>query len=149
MSGQHAVRQVALVRMTPRVDGNEHGDLQLPSRGIRRIQAAVLACPELARLETRLIDLTVADCRDYVNELAPFEPQVIGFSLFVWSMPVLPRVAQEIRRRLPQYVLVFGGPSARPEVFDLDSYRPCREAVDALVTREGEVMFCDIVSGPL
>ncbi len=145
MSGQHAVRRVALVSMTPRVDGNEHGDLQLPSYGIRRIQAAVLACPELAHLETRLIDLTVADCRDYVNELESFEPQVIGFSLFVWSMPVLTQVAQEIRRRLPQCVLVFGGPSARPEVFDLAWYRPRRETVDALVTREGEVTFCDLV----
>ena len=40
-------RRIALVCMTPDSDTNEHGSMELPSYGIRRILAATLADPRL------------------------------------------------------------------------------------------------------
>ena len=50
-------RRIALACLTPRPDGDELGPLNLPSYGIRRIQAAVTGDPENPGHVVRLFDL--------------------------------------------------------------------------------------------
>jgi len=136
--------RIALVCLTPAVDSHEHEGAELPSYGVHRVLAAVVAHPKLADVETQLIDLETDDVNGYVDELIVFDPQVVGFSLFVWSMDCLIAVARRIKQRLPHCAIVFGGPSARPPVLDLPHYQHAIDYVDAVVTREGEETFCDI-----
>lgn len=143
-SNQHKLSRIALVCMTPTVDSNEHGGVELPSYGVRRILAAVVADPELSNAETRLIDLERPDVQAYVEALVAFDPQLIGMSVFVWSTPTLIGVARQLKQRLPDCTIVFGGPSARPALLDLPCNSPAWEYVDAVVTRDGEQAFCDI-----
>ena len=108
------ISRVALACLTPAVDSHEHDGAELPSYGVHRVLAAVVAHPQLQGTEVRLFDLEEADVEGYVDDLLAFDPQVVGFSLFVWSMQCLIEVARRIKRRLPECTIVFGGPSARP-----------------------------------
>ncbi|MEZ6125308.1 MAG: tryptophan 7-halogenase [Planctomycetaceae bacterium] len=136
--------RIAMVCLTPAVDSHEHDGADLPSYGIHRVLAAVVAHPDLSDVEIQLFDLEVADVNGYVDDLLAFDPQIIGFSLFVWSMDCLIQVARTIKQKRPNCVIVFGGPSARPQLLDLPHYRQAIDYVDAVVTREGEETFCDI-----
>jgi radical SAM superfamily enzyme YgiQ (UPF0313 family) len=142
-------RRIALVCMTPAPDGGELHDVQLPSYGIRRILAAVAADPALADSRLALIDFAQPDVDAYVDALLRFEPDLVGFSVYVWSMPCLVQVARRLKQRRPDCCVVFGGPSARPAVFDLPPYAPAAGCLDALVTGEGEAVFREIARLPL
>lgn len=134
--------------MTPAPDAGEMGGLQLPSYGIRRILAAVVDDPELADARVALVDYGRPDIEAYVDALMRFEPELLGLSVYVWSMPCLVAVARRVKQLLPNCVVVFGGPSARPPVFDLAPYAPAHQYLDAVVTGEGEAIFRDIARLP-
>jgi radical SAM superfamily enzyme YgiQ (UPF0313 family) len=141
-------RRIALVCVTPRPDADELGPLELPSYGIRRIEAAVVGDPENPGHKVKLIDLGHDDVAGYVREILAFEPDLIGFSIYVWSTPCLVAVAREIRRRRPGSTIVFGGPSSRKALFDLEFYRNAGDYLDAIVEGDGEAIFREIAALP-
>ena len=63
-------------------------------------------------------------------------------------MECLVAVAREIKRRRPACLIVFGGPSARSALFDLDFYRDPNVYLDAVVEGDGEAIFRDIARLP-
>ena len=134
--------------MTPPPDTDELGDLELPSYGIRRIQAAVVSDPQNPAHQVKLIDLGRDDVAGYVREILAFDPEIVGFSIYVWSTPALVAVAREIKRQRPGCIIVFGGPSARAALFDLDFYRSPIDYLDAVVEGDGEVVFREIAALP-
>ena len=140
--------RIALACLTHRPDGGELGPLQLPSFGIRRIQAAVVADPEGGGHSVRLFDLGREDVAAYVAQILAFEPDLLGFSIYVWSTDCLVAVAREVKRRRPGCIIVFGGPSARSALFDLAYYRDPSTYLDALVEGDGEIIFRDIARLP-
>jgi radical SAM superfamily enzyme YgiQ (UPF0313 family) len=142
------IRRIALVCLTPRPDAEELGPLVLPSYGIRRIQAAVVGNGENARHHVKLIDLERDDAAAYVRDILAFEPELVGFSIYVWSTPCLVEVAREIKRRRPDCTIVFGGPSARSALFDLAFYRDAGSYLDAIVEGDGEDIFREIAALP-
>lgn len=141
-------RRIALVCMTPAPDADELGGVALPSYGIRRILAAVAGDPELSGAKLALVDYGRPDPEAYVEALLRFEPDLVGFSIYVWSTPCLVEVARRLKQARPQCTIVFGGPSARTALFDLPPYAPAREYLDALVSTEGEAIFRDIARLP-
>ena len=141
-------RRIALACVTPRPDADELGPLRLPSYGVRRVQAAVVGDPANPGHVVKLFDFSAGDVEDCVAELLAFEPDIVGFSIYVWSTPALITVARALKRRRPQSFIVFGGPSARRAVFDLPPYRDAAEYCDALVEGDGEAPFRDIAALP-
>ena len=139
-----AARRIALVCLTPRPDTDELGHLQLPSYGIRRIQAAVVGDRDNPGHRVRLVDLGRDDVAAYVQEILAFDPELVGFSIYVWSTATLVAVARLIKQRRPNCIIVFGGPSARSALFDLDFYRDPATYLDAVVEGDGEIIFRDI-----
>ncbi len=137
-------RRIALVCMTPEPDGDEPGRTILPSYGIRRIQAAVASDPDNPGHNVHLVDFSHPNVGAYVDEIIAFEPELVGFSIYVWSTPCLIAVAREVRRRRPGCVIVFGGPSARSALFDLRFYHDPRDYLDAIVEGDGESIFREI-----
>lgn len=142
-------RRIALVCMTPEPDASDLGDVRLPSYGIRRILAAVAADPALAGAGVALVDLVRDDVEAFVTAILRIEPDLVGFSVYVWSLPCLVAVARRIRAERPQCTIVFGGPSARPAMFDLAPYAPANSYLDAVVATEGEAVFCEIARLPV
>ena len=141
-------RRIALVCLTPRPDADELGPLKLPSYGIRRIQAAVVDDAGNPGHHVSLIDLGREDVPAYVDGILAADPELVGFSIYVWSTPCLVAVAREVKRRRPGCVIVFGGPSARAALFDLQSYRPAAAYLDVIVEGDGEDIFREIAALP-
>jgi radical SAM superfamily enzyme YgiQ (UPF0313 family) len=137
-------KRVALVCLTPTTDANELGAMELPSYGIKRIQAALMADPELDDLTIALIDEEGTDVEAYVQSIESFKPDLIGISIYVWSTPCLVEVARRIKESMPNCLIVFGGPSARTVVFDLPPYPEPSKVLDAVVASEGEITFNQI-----
>jgi radical SAM superfamily enzyme YgiQ (UPF0313 family) len=141
-------RRIALVCMTPEPDTDELGELRLPSYGIHRVLASVVADPELRDAQVALIDVRRPDVDAYVNEIERFAPDLIGISIYVWSTRCLIDVARRIKKARPQCTIVFGGPSARTALLDLPPYAPAHAYADAVVSTEGEAVFREIARLP-
>lgn len=142
-------RRIAFVCLTPLSDGQDSlGSRLFPSFGVRRMMAAVVGDPALEGAEVRLFDLGRADVPAYVDALEAFEPDLVGFSVYVWSTPCLVDVARRLKERRPGCITVFGGPSARTAVFDLSPYAQPHSYLDAVVCAEGEVTFSEIARLP-
>ncbi len=141
-------RRIALVCLTPKPDAQELRPMHMPSFGIRRIHAAVMADPALQGVTVELIDRRAEDLCGYVDDILAFDPDIVGFSVYVWSAPFLIGVAREIKRRCPSLVVVFGGPSARTSFLGLKPYKPAAAYLDIVVEGDGEEIFTDIVKLP-
>lgn len=139
-----SARRIALVCMTPVPDTDEHGPLRLPSYGIHRILAATMADPGLSNAKVSLVDAGRPDPDAYMSAIEQVDPDLIGFSIYVWSTPCLVEVARRVKRRRPETLIVFGGPSARTALFDLPAYAPAASYLDAVVSVDGEAIFPEI-----
>jgi len=143
-----SAQRIALLCMTPKPDTNEHGGMEMPSYGVHRILAALVADPALRSAKVAVIDGERPDVEAYVDAVERFDPDLIGMSIYVWSTPCMVEVARRVKARRPECCIVFGGPSARTALFDLKPYAPARRYVDAIVSSDGEDTFRDIARLP-
>ena len=111
----------------------------------RRIQAAVVADPELADAEVTVFDGLRRSAEEVAADVEAFEPDIVGVSAYLWSFPTLVDACALLKARRPDRTVVFGGPSARPAMFDTEPFRRRDGVVDAVVTRDGELAFREIV----
>jgi radical SAM superfamily enzyme YgiQ (UPF0313 family) len=137
-------RRVALVCQTPGLDFPDVRD-DLPSYGVRRIHAAILSDPRLADAVVKTFDGVISNVDLVLARILEFSPDVVGFSAYVWSLPSFVEMAKRLRREMPDVTILFGGPSARPEMFAFEPYRSGVAAIDALVVSHGEETIRDIL----
>src|SRR5215471_3847723 len=97
---------------------------------VRKIQAAVVADPALGDAEVRLIDTDSKDVDALVDQIEAFDPDVIGASAYVWSFSTFLKVSERLKRTRPDRMIIFGGPSARAEMFQLPPYLGAGQWVD-------------------
>ena len=117
----------------------------ISNHGMRMVEAA-LRTPPLDGLELRTWDLTSGSVEALVREVLAFDPDVVGFSTYLWSFPYFVEVARRLKQDDPRRLMVFGGPSARPSMMGLSPFRAANRWVDVLVINEGEHAFREIVS---
>jgi len=138
-------RRVCLVAVHPAPDP------ALPERisnhGLRMVEATLRAAG-LADLELLVLDLVAATPEDLADAIDDFDPDVVGFSTYIWSLPLFADVIRRLHRGDPARVIVLGGPSAQPVMLDQPPFRDLRDPVAALVTGEGERTFLEIVAAP-
>jgi radical SAM superfamily enzyme YgiQ (UPF0313 family) len=135
--------RVALLCLDPLPD--QTGTFRPFNYSVRKVQAAVVANPSLeARVE--VFDSGSKDAAEFVDRIETFDPDVIGVSAYVWSFPTFIEVARRLKARRPERTVIFGGPSARTEMFDLAPFRDGTQVVDALVLGEGEDVFQEILA---
>ena len=138
-------RRVALLARYPQHDPAM--PQRIPNLGLRMVEATLRAS-RLAGLEVKVWDLEPAgpDASAVAAEIIAFDPDVVGFSVFLWSFPFCLEVAATVKADDPGRLIVFGGPSARPVMLDHMPHRTRAGAVDLLVINEGEDSFREIVS---
>ena len=139
------ILKIALICLSPDMDGGEM-PLPMPSYGIHRIYAAALSAPSPVPREVRVFDLGHSNFAELSAGVSEFGPDLIGMSVYVWSTPGLLDLAVDLRAKLPEVTIVFGGPSARTELFDLPSYVARAAALDALCVGDGEAVIQDIIA---
>lgn len=138
-------RRVALLARYPQHDPAM--PQRIPNLGMRMVEASLRAAG-LADLEVKVWDLEPAgaDAETLAEEVIAFDPDVVGFSVFLWSFPFFLEVAAQVKADDPRRLIVFGGPSARPVMLNHLPHRQRAAAVDLLVINEGEATFVDIVA---
>ncbi|ACS40198.1 MULTISPECIES: B12-binding domain-containing radical SAM protein [Methylorubrum] len=117
----------------------------VPNLGLRMVEATLRAAA-LPGLVCRVWDLNGGDPERVAREITAFDPDIVGFSAYLWSLPFLCRVAALIKQDDPARLVVFGGPSARPVMFARPPFAKAADDIDVLVINEGEETFLEIVS---
>jgi len=150
MVGDSGVRRhgtrVTLVVLKPQNDTGSSEE-EMPCYGVRRIHAAILADRALADIEVTYLENPPIDVEDWVAQIEATRPDLVGFSVYVWSFPTMLDVARRLKARHPEIVLIFGGPSARSAVFSLPPHADSLGFVDAIsIGRDGEPAICDILA---
>jgi hypothetical protein len=115
---------------------------------VRKVQAAVVADPALAHVTTEVIESFHADVDWFVSRILASAAQLVGFSSYVWSFETMVEVARRVKAERPDVCIVFGGPSAAPEMFALPPFRDATLSLDALVKGEGEDTFRALCASP-
>lgn len=79
--------------------------------------------------------------KDLINKIIKYEPDVIGFQVLSANYPWCVEVASEVKKRLPNVPVVFGGyhPTASPK------YVMEHSCVDYVIKGEAEHAFLDLV----
>ena len=116
----------------------------ISNHGMRMVEAS-LRSAGIQDLELKVWDMQEANLGYIISQLLAYDPDVIGFSSYLWSFPFFVDIAREMKTDDPGRLMVFGGPCARPSMLDLEPYRNCLNCIDVLVINEGEYTFVDIV----
>jgi hypothetical protein len=134
-------KRIALVALSPW----KHGELFLSfNLACRRLHAALLSDPRLSGSQVEVFESGAIPLTEWVDRLVAFEPDMLAASTYLWSLPSFALLAEQVKRRLPECLTVFGGPSARPVVLDLAPYRSTRKYIDVLVLGEGERLVVEL-----
>ncbi|MFM8570930.1 MAG: cobalamin-dependent protein, partial [Pirellula sp.] len=98
---------------------------KISNHGLRMVEATLRASG-VEDLEIEVLDLVDARPDDLLDEILEIDPDIVGFSAYLWSFPTFDRVARELRQQDASRVIVFGGPSARPAMLNLTPFHPLR-----------------------
>jgi radical SAM superfamily enzyme YgiQ (UPF0313 family) len=119
----------------------------IPNMGLYMIAAALQAAG-IEGLELRIWDERTRSAQDVAAEIAAFDPDMIGGSAFLWSLPALVETSRLLAHDDPTRLIVLGGPSARSNMLALAPFREAAAQVDVLVEGEGEAIFTALVQAP-
>ena len=72
------------------------------------------------------------------------DPFILGFSTYIWNINLSLEVARLAKKRFPNVVIVFGGPSAPAGEIEAEAFLRKNDFVDILVSGEGETAFLDL-----
>lgn len=143
MPGRIGSQRGVLISIDPWTD--DSCDNRPFNYAIRKVQAAALADPALSDWEFEVLDLRTADVDHFVERIEAIDPDFVGASTYVWSFPTFIELSRRLKQARPDRTIVFGGPSARPEMFELQPFREGPASVDALVVGEGEEAIREIL----
>ncbi len=79
---------------------------------------------------------------EVVNELVDSNPDVIGFSCYLWNTELSLHLAYLVKRLLPEVYIVLGGPDPGPRAAELLRRHP---QIDAVVEGDGEIPFLELL----
>lgn len=142
------MRRLALVCCSPEFDADEM-PLAMPSFGIHRVHAAALSGDYSHPVDIRFFDLGQMGQTKGMQAILDFAPDLVGFSVYVWSLAPLLQLAIELRAQQPKAIFLWGGPSARRHLFDHAHYRArAASVVDGVCESDGEVVIRYLMAAP-
>jgi radical SAM superfamily enzyme YgiQ (UPF0313 family) len=119
------------------------------SLGSRRMEAAVAGGPLNDKVDIRVFEWEGGDLGDLIADVEAYDPQLIGLSAYLWSLPTLLAAARTLKASKPSRIVLLGGPSARPAMLAHAPYRPFVGSIDALCMAEGEPAFTGVIDAML
>ncbi len=73
------------------------------------------------------------------------QPQVIGFSNYMWNLELSSGFASSIKKKFPKIVVVMGGPNFPLLQEHQESFLRSHSAIDFYIEKEGELAFCNLI----
>jgi len=135
-------RKVALVGRYP--DPDPALPPYIPNLGLYQVAASVTA-GGFDDLDLRIWDFPKQDPQTIIDEINAFDPDVIGYSAYLWSLPVLMQINAALKKSDPDRLSVFGGPSARQNMLAHAPFAQMTQP-DILAIGEGELTMTEIVA---
>jgi radical SAM superfamily enzyme YgiQ (UPF0313 family) len=123
------------------------GDFASFSYAVRKLEASVRSAPDLAHVETHVIDLKTDDPDAFFEAIVRVRPTLVAASAYIWSVGTFLEVARRVKAWDPSIGFVLGGPAARVSLLSLAPYQPLVKYVDAIATGEGEEVIRAIARG--
>lgn len=73
------------------------------------------------------------------------QPQVIGFSNYMWNLELSYGFASTIKKKFPKVIVVMGGPNFPLLQEHQELFLRSRPAIDYYIEKEGELAFCNLI----
>ena len=143
MSDRRQGRRVALAARYP--DRDPAMPQFISNHGLRMVEASLRAAA-LDGLELEVWDGNAGTPEHLAEAIAAFDPDVAGFSTYLWSFPFFVEVARLLKEDDPSRLIVFGGPSARASMLQQAPFRAAHGWIDVLAINDGEQTMVDIVA---
>lgn len=116
----------------------------IPNLGLYQVAAAIKNAG-FDDLDLRIWDFPQKDPQTIIDEINAFDPDVIGYSAYLWSLPMLMEVNSALKQSDPDRLSVFGGPSARANMLAHAPFAQMTQP-DVLAIGEGELTMAEIVA---
>ena len=117
----------------------------ISNHGLRMVEASLRASA-LDGLEIEVWDGNGGTPASLAEAMVAFDPDVAGFSAYLWSFPFFVEVARLLKEDDPSRLIVFGGPSARASMLSLEPFRAAHQWIDVLAINDGEQTMIDLVA---
>lgn len=91
-----------------------------------------------------LAEYTIKDpILNIVTDLYQRQPDVIGFSCYIWNIEETIKVTSLLKKIMPEIVIILGGPEV---TYDVDEWLDRLSTVDYIVIGEGEATFKQLLT---
>ncbi|HHW56391.1 MAG TPA: B12-binding domain-containing radical SAM protein [Clostridia bacterium] len=92
--------------------------------------------------DIEIFDTTINDSTDFMLETVSEEkPDIVGISCYIWNIEIALNLAENIKKILPEVILVLGGPEVS---YDVENLLP-KGFIDYIVLGEGEIAFKELL----
>jgi anaerobic magnesium-protoporphyrin IX monomethyl ester cyclase len=126
--------RVALVALHA---GYHHSSLALQSIAA---YADSWGCPHQMQIFETLVN---TNQQKLIEELVAYQPQILGFSTYLWNIAACLRLTRLLKQLLPDMLVVFGGPEAGARGSELLT---SVTELDFVIAGEGESAFSDLMN---
>jgi radical SAM superfamily enzyme YgiQ (UPF0313 family) len=123
------------------------GEFASFSYAARKLEASIHGAPDLAHVQTQVIDLKTDEPDAFFEAIRDFRPDLVAASSYIWSVACFLEVARRVKAWDPSIRFVLGGPAARQSLLLLAPYQPLLRYVDAVATGEGEEVIRALARG--
>ena len=90
-------------------------------------------------VDIEILKLDISESlEDQVKKIAHLKPDMVGMSTFIWNLYDNLYIAGEIKRMMPEVVIILGGPQISDPEWNILEYT---DNIDGVVRGEGEVTF--------
>jgi radical SAM superfamily enzyme YgiQ (UPF0313 family) len=119
---------------------NENNRVIMTPLALLYLEAGILNDPYLkVRTRVDIKEFSVSDKDKYIlSEIQKSDPQVVGFSCYVWNIQRVLDLASKIKRAASEVRIVLGGPQVSPIAREVLKENA---DVDIIVKGEGEISF--------
>ena len=81
-----------------------------------------------------------------LTELEVNQPQIIGFSNYIWNANLALKIAHLVKKTFPNIMIIFGGPNISSDDKELNSYLLEHRCIDYVVLKEGESGIINLIN---
>ncbi|SVD20763.1 uncharacterized protein METZ01_LOCUS373617, partial [marine metagenome] len=80
---------------------------------------------------------------DLTDKIVSYEPNLVGFSCYMWNIEGFLKIAKKLKKRLPDLRILLGGPEIATEYVQQSYFD--KQAVDYCISGEGELTFLELL----
>ena len=80
---------------------------------------------------------------DLTDKIVAYEPNLVGFSCYMWNIEGFLKIAKKLKKRLPDLRILLGGPEIATE-YVKQSYFD-KKPIDYCISGEGELTFLELL----